>query len=206
VGDDHELMIKTYLGGHKFAHTGGCNYLYRVHAANTVNVRNKKIQQHVAANRKQYTERLMREECSRKGWEIATWRWPLEPQFHTTKLGMVIIPEPNKINPREITPLFNRAWQYLEPGGYVVVGPFPTTDGRAAWMDPTDRSQLNGATFLRYCHKGLADAQAEIKCRFQNIQVYNEFPSDFHESHNLAYCTVHLAALKGQRQPGLQMI
>ena len=45
VGDDHDLMVRMYLAGHRFAHIPECLYGYRVHKLNTVRTDNAAIRQ-----------------------------------------------------------------------------------------------------------------------------------------------------------------
>ncbi|HUU98853.1 MAG TPA: glycosyltransferase family A protein, partial [Phycisphaerae bacterium] len=40
VGDDHDLICRTYLSHTKFTHTNSCGYLYRNHPGNTVKSHN----------------------------------------------------------------------------------------------------------------------------------------------------------------------
>src|SRR6185369_1838670 len=49
VGDDHDLLARTYLAGARMVHIPECLYLYRIHEKNTVKTKNTDIQ--MAANR-----------------------------------------------------------------------------------------------------------------------------------------------------------
>lgn len=45
VVDDHDLIVRGYLAGLKYVHLPRCLYFYRVHAAQTVSVKNRLIQE-----------------------------------------------------------------------------------------------------------------------------------------------------------------
>ncbi len=214
VGDDHDLMIRTYLKGFKFAHTGHCNYLYRLHDSNTVKLKNDEIQQQVAINRRKYTGRLIAEEARRGDYRIVDmaelWQdgWRFERDLkngfgNSDSVGVIICRDLLQWCERgRIAEFMNQAYNALRPGGYIEIR-IPSTDGRAAWQDPAYLSQMNAGSFHTYCRKVLAEANPEIRCRFQFLQAFDEFPSNFHEQQDMKYAVIQLTALKGQRQPGL---
>ena len=41
-----------------------------------------------------------------------------------------------------------------------------------------------------------------IRCRFQGTRIWQTFPTEWHQTHNIPYVYADLVALKGQRQPG----
>jgi O-antigen biosynthesis protein len=65
VGDDHDLMIRTYLSGAKFKQIPKPLYLYRIHDKNTVKLFNPDIQTQQAINRDKYLYGLVFEEARR---------------------------------------------------------------------------------------------------------------------------------------------
>jgi len=70
VCDDHELMIKTYLTGAPFVHTGGCHYLYRMFEHNTVILRNKQIQDITRKLREAHVQGLIQAWIKRTGFSL----------------------------------------------------------------------------------------------------------------------------------------
>jgi len=213
VGDDHDLMIRTYLEKFPFMHTGGCHYMYRLHQTNTVHSRNKKIQQQVSSNRRKYTFRLMKEEVRRRKLRTVNmerlWKegWRFERDLKngvgpTDTVGLIICHNVLQWCPNDrVAEFMTRCYNALVPGGYMSIQ-VPSTDARAGWMDTAYKSHFNASSFHAYCRKGIAEWNRDIRCRFQYIQGFNEWPSHFHKTHDLQYAIVHLAALKGQRHPG----
>jgi glycosyltransferase involved in cell wall biosynthesis len=214
VGDDHELMIKTYLKGHHFQHTGACNYLYRMHQSNTVNARQKEIQTQVRENCMKYAGMLMREEVRRRNLPVVDmdemWKdgWKFQRDLksgfgNSDSVGLIVCRDLLQWCPQDLVAEFmNQAYDALVPGGYLEIR-VPSTEGRAAWLDPAYKSQFNVGSFHVYCRREWAKQNRDIRCRFQHIQANNEFPSPFHERGDFKYAVIHLAALKGQRQPGM---
>lgn len=69
VGDDHDLMCRTYLAGFKFAHIARPLYFYRRFKnseTNTFVVENSAVQQQQRANKDRYLQRLIIEWCKRE--------------------------------------------------------------------------------------------------------------------------------------------
>ncbi len=215
VCDDHDLMCKTYLAGYEFAHTGGCHYLYRMHASNTVTLRNTQIHEQNIKNKQLYVAKLVREWCRRKSHPILDmsialkdgWKWERDLYNGLAgPYGLIIVDDVLQLCPKHMVAEFmNMCHRALLPGGFVEIR-VPSTDGRAAYMDPRYQSQFNSATFLNYTRKNFADKNPDIDCRFQLVHVYDTHPDDFHKEHDLLYTVAHLAALKGQRWPGLKHI
>jgi glycosyltransferase involved in cell wall biosynthesis len=220
VGDDHDLMCRTYLAGGQFAHTGGCHYLYRLHPDNTVNKRNKEIQRQVAVNRNRYTGQLIREWVRREqhgtilldeqivgadGYPCWDWNTTYSTLLSQSTAGLLVCDDRLQYCPGEhVANFFNAAYDHLLPGGWLEVT-VPTTQGNAAVMDPLAQTRFNYATFLYYTHKErLRDRR--LHARFQLVGYWQGPRDAFEREHGLLYLTVWLCALKNQRQPGLQHI
>jgi len=98
--------------------------------------------------------------------------------------------------------LMNEAYRVLVPGGWMLTAT-PSTDGRGAFQDPTHCSYWNTNSHWYWTRRQQQQYVPGIKARFQMAHVRNEFPSPWHQLHNIVYAYADLVALKGQRQPGL---
>ncbi len=219
VGDDHDLMCRTYLSHATFLHTGGCHYLYRFHSNNTIRSREKDIREQTGINRRRYTGQLIREWCQRESLpvlEIKThlpkgWSW--NPELANDVLeradnsyGLISLDDVLQFCPREyITPILNRLYDALAPGGYLEIL-VPNASSRAAFLDPDAPSQFNDASFINYCRKSFADRRPGIRCHFQEVNLHSEAPSEFHKARGIERLVVQLMALKGGRVAGLTHI
>jgi len=212
VGDDHDLMCRTYLTGREFKYTGQCNYLYRFHQTNTYRARQAELQPQVAKNRIKYTSDLIREWCRRNGLTVAhvddrfDWYDNHLPGVETgQKVGAIICDYLLQFcPPQQVMHFMNLCWDNLIPGGYLELR-VPTTAGNAATLHHHAKSQHHPTSFLPYCDSRLKQ-HPQQRCRFQFIQSYDLYKDDFHKKYDLKYTTIQMAALKGQRHPGKQCI
>jgi len=216
VCDDHELMIKTYLSGAKFTHTGGCHYLYRVFEHNTVKARNEQIQQTSRAHRRQYLSSLIDEwlrrtgftkldlsSLQRQGWR--TDRHLLQGFGHSEHGHIVATNVLERMEGWQVREFMNEAYESLVPGGYLTVT-VPDTRSAAAHSDVEWRSQFSAASMAPYTQKIMAERNGNIRCRFQQIDCVEVYPSDWHRDNGHKYLRFELMSLKGQRVPGRQHI
>lgn len=67
VGDDHDLICRTYIAGYEFMHIPNCMYMYRLHdfGQNTFVLQNEQVQTTQQAVSNSYTRGLVREWCRR---------------------------------------------------------------------------------------------------------------------------------------------
>lgn len=98
--------------------------------------------------------------------------------------------------------LMNELYRVLVPGGWLVTRT-PSTDGRGAFQDPTHVSFWNQNSFWYYTRRQQAQYVPGIRCRFQGTRIWQTFPTEWHQTHNIPYVYADLVALKGQRQPGI---
>lgn len=105
-------------------------------------------------------------------------------------------------SPRCVVGVMNELFRVLVPGGWLLTRT-PSTDGRGAFQDPTHRSFWNPNSFWYYTRREQARYVEGIRCRFQAVRVWQDYPSDWHREHHILYVNADLVALKGQRQPGL---
>jgi hypothetical protein len=216
VCDDHQLMIKTYLTGARFRHIGGCRYLYRNHAANTVLARNAKIQELTRQNRQTYLPELVSQWTDRSNFPVCdisqlrkrgwTFDRDLMRGFGYDALGHVTAyDELQRAAPWQVREFMHAVWHALVPGGYLTIT-VPEVSSGAGYVDVEWQSRFGAATMLPYTSRVYAEANGKVNCRFQEVDCLEFYPTDWHKQKNFKYLRFVLCALKGQRQPGLQFI
>lgn len=214
VGDDHDLICRTYLSGADFGYTNSCGYLYRYHDTNTVKTHNAKIQKQQAINRGKYLHRLIDEWLRRTSFLFLDLSKPGVLQQHGTTVridasdstvGAVraygdVLPK----LPREAqTQFMEEVYRVLVPGGYFCAD-FPSTDGHDAFA-PHFNSLWNVGSFRYYTHSEFSRNLRPVpRCRFQLVQAVTYNRGD--KSERRTYSYVDLCAIKGQRQPGRVLI
>ena len=229
VGDDHELLCRTYLayGAAGMRHIDRALYLYRIHNGNTVKAQNADIQ---AATRRvawDYSQRLAerwaRDEGLRlvdlggglngaEGYETVDRRegadivadlddypWPLEA-------GSVGVLRASHVLEHLYSPVdaMNEAYRVLAPGGWFFVE-VPSTDGRGAFQDPGHRSFWNENSFWYYTTAQHAAFVPEYRGRFQASIVETHYPGEWWQANNIPVVRADLIALKppyDRRPPG----
>jgi glycosyltransferase involved in cell wall biosynthesis len=215
VGDDHDLICRTYLSGAPFKHIGSCGYLYRFHEKNTIHSRQKGIVDQTAQNRMKYTRSLAIEWAKRNGLGTAeilplvrdkSWTFDQPLPFDDNSMGMIAAWDILQFCPPELQArVFNEVYRCLAPAGILCVA-VPSEKGLYATMDPRHVTRFNQNSFLYYSNQAFARNNPEIKCRFQVIQRYETFPDAHFKEFDMRLLVADLCALKGQRQPGPQHI
>lgn len=212
VGDDHDLMCRTYLAGIPFGYTGSCQYLYRSYAQNTVHRRQMTIREQVLKNKQKYSSDLIREWCRREGHKLLEitrkeqpgWRGERGSFGEAESCGAILCHDLFQlVQPAWIPIVMEEAYQALVPGGYLEI---VVPGDQAATLEPR-ATRVTKATFLPYCYTDLKPyIGRDVDVRFQMMHAGEAFPSEFHRQENLSYAIIQLCALKGQRQPALQSI
>lgn len=216
VCDDQELMIKTYMSGAEFAHTGECNYLYRRFEHNTVNSRNKQIQDNNKRLREIHLQGLVQSWLKRKKLaelkltDLRLTGWNPERHllqgFGENQYGHIIADnELQKLAGWQVREFMNEAYRALVPGGYLTI---TVPDGKDAigYADVEWQSRFSTTSMHPYTFKEFAALNGNVTCKFQKINCLEVYPTDWHKAHNFKYLRFELVALKGQRHPGLQHI
>ena len=219
VIDDHELMVKTYLAGFRFIHTGGCHYLYRYYPQNTVKGRGDQIKTLTRKFKVQYTKDLIYEWAKRESHEIldltkvvcakgsdrsGTVKSLLESDDVFARESYGVIQAENLmqwLSGDLVSDLVSACYRALKPGGYLLIS-VPDATTPVGFADPGYRSFYSKASMLPYVSKQYAADNGRVSARFQEVLVTEEFPSDWHKRQGFQYLRFHLCALKGQRQPG----
>jgi O-antigen biosynthesis protein len=214
VGDDHDLVCRTYLAGIAFRHIGGCGYLYRTHGDNTVIHRSDLIQEQQSRNCAKYLDLLINEWCRREHYEmldladlLASSRSPgaalaaLDSISEST-IGKVTGYDVLQLHsPSEVIALFNAIYRILVPGGWFVVS-VPSTDGRGAFQDLRHVTFWNDNSWRYFSDGNLARFYPALRARFQCVRS----STSLHQESGISYAAACFSALKGQRQPGMTHI
>lgn len=216
VCDDHELMIKTYVSGAPFRHTGGCHYLYRMFDHNTVVMRNQQIQKLTRELKEKHTQALIQSwltrhqhaeldltELLRTGWNAD--KHLLQGFGHNQYGHIVADTELQKLSGVQVREFMNEAYEALVPGGYLSIT-VPEVHSGMGYADVEWQSHFSATSMLPYIRRASAKQNGKINCRFQQINCLEVFPSDWHRDKGFKFLRFELVALKGQRHPGLQHI
>lgn len=157
VGDDHDLLCRTYLAGVPFVHVRECLYVYRAHPASTCKTDNPKVMTQQKSNMNKYLYALVYEECRRRGlpkMEIGFDKQRQDADFtyldlpayraecdltndfrnalphKTDKFGCVWVSDVLQRIPREDhAALFNELYRVVAPGGWVLTNTPALDDG-----------------------------------------------------------------------------
>jgi glycosyltransferase involved in cell wall biosynthesis len=216
VCDDQELMIKTYLTGASFAHTGGCHYLYRLFNNNTIHARADQISKATRNFRVIYLQRLIKEWLKRNKLEELDFSkllksgWNAEDHllqgFGENNFGHIVADtELQKLSGFHVREFMNAAYCSLVPGGYLTII-VPEVHSGMGYADVEWKSHFSATSMYSYTRKDFARANGNIRCRFQEINCTELYPSEWHKNKGFKFLRFELVALKGQRHPGLQHI
>jgi hypothetical protein len=198
VGDDHDLICRTYLAGMKFASTGACHYLYRIHNDNTVFKRHSMIQQQSWENRSKYLRPLVSEWSRRRGYPgcyVNGWLDDWQPQDNS----LTVVVSTNVMHSWtlvECIRFMNTAYRALIPGGWLLIDVPSATDE----SPPNCRSYHSPESFEWFTNSEFASLDPRITCRFQAVNVLNEPAQGDVPGWSVR---ADLMALKGQVSPGL---
>jgi hypothetical protein len=207
VGDDHELIIRTYIAGSEFIFLEKPTYNYYVHGNNTWLQNNQQVQIQQRANRDKYLRQLVTEWCRREN--LKTVEYPSKEfnEAEPNSLGCIHAKDTISSVPagRSVVDFMNDVYKKLVPGGWFLVDT-ASTDGRGAWCDPTHVSFWNELSFRYFTDKKFAKFVPGVECRFQQVVLKTHFPNKWHEDNKLPYVRSDMCALKGQRAPGWQYI
>lgn len=229
VGDDHDLVCRTYLQGVAFVYVPEVLYMYRrvldKKASNTSVAQAALIAKQQLANMNRYTHLLAEKWADRSGLAKIDLGGAhnAPPGFITVDLencdvvhrvgdgplpfaddsvGVIRAFDFFEHVPRDkFVFALNDMYRVLAPGGWILSGT-PSSDGRGAFQDPTHVNPINENSWWYWTDREYSKYVPDIKSRFQGVRVWTEFPSDHHRVHNIPYVYADLVALKGQRAPG----
>jgi glycosyltransferase involved in cell wall biosynthesis len=213
VGDDHDLICRTYLGGSRFGHIGGCGYLYRTHPGNTVKSHNSEIQAQQARNRDKHLYNLVDEWCKRQGHGYIDLRIT-HPDVKLTEDGLSIKADTSSIGcircfdflqlvPQTLVPqAMEEIYRVLVPGGWLC-SRTPSTRGDAGYGFHF-KSFWNEYNVQYFTNWALAKNLYKNwpKARFQAVRLFTQGHTKKDSENKVLYVYADLCAIKGQRQPG----
>lgn len=176
ICEDHDLVVRTYLGGYRFTGLRDPVYMYRMHANNTVRKRQHQIVEDSLAIGRHYGLRIARQWCLRNNLQSAT----TTEQLHKlagaadNTYGLIYLSSGvlNNLKPPEQRETLETAYRVLVPGG-VLAG---DCDHCNLPLQPNNRFQIVDSW------QGASEPGAAPLNRF------------------------YLSALKDQRQPGKVLI
>lgn len=226
VGDDHDLVCRTYLkyGAAGMKHIDKCLYLYRVHDGNTVKTRNGEIQQATVAVYARHIRKVVERWCGDNDLPMVDLgcgvskpenyfgldRVAVSGVDHVCDLEQGIPLEDNAVglvraydfveHLADPVRLMNEIYRVLVPGGWLFLS-VPSTDGRGAWQDPTHKSWWNENSLWYYTDPQYAAYVPHSRARFQLSRAITWFPSDWHREHSISYVDAQLIAVKDGYEP-----
>lgn len=227
VADDHDLEVRGYLAGVRFAHLDRCLYFYRCHDAQVTRARNAEIRD---ATWGVYNRRFwaLAETWSRReglllvdlcggidpapGYLVVDRALPdgeagviadLDGEWPMAESSVGLLRAHDAIEHlRDPIHTMNEAYRVLAPGGFFCIM-VPSTSGLGAFSDPTHVSFWNRLSFRHYTEAAMARYVPAFKGRFAVSRVLEWFPSPWHQQNNVPYVEAHLFALKpGYRHMG----
>lgn len=209
VADDHDLVCRTYLAGIEFRHTGYCDYLYRMHAKNSVRRYQGDIISLQNENREAYLWRLIDEWCRRKKFrqldlsecrdyrDMSAMLQGLSGDVGSVRASNCL----QYLRPDELGSLLNAVHRALAPGGFLCLR-CPSTDGPGAFR-PAHRSLWNTETVHCITDRRLAWQLPSYQGGFQRVRCWQEFDDKLAEKRKCPSLCADLMAVKGQRTPGV---
>lgn len=221
VADDHDLIVRFFLAGKRFAYIDECLYFYRVHPKNTVATHNAAIQ---AATNEVYNANIWKlaekwaddnelkkiDLCG--GIDTPTGYTPIDKRIASgNSTGVVCDLDGHWALPdssvgvlrahdavehlRDPIHTMNEAWRVLAPGGWLFIH-VPSTNGLGAFCDPTHKSYWNKLSFRYYTDQRFARYVPEFGGKFQVSRVLEWYPDEWHRAENVPYAVAHLICVK----------
>jgi len=203
VGDDHDLIIRTYLQGTEFIQIKEPLYKYYVYGTNSWLKNMSLVQKEQANNRDKYLRKLVAEWCRREKLPmVKTSEGDLT--LKENSIGCIHITDElcNLQSGIPAIEFINNCYKALVPAGWLLVD-VPSTDGRGAFCDPMHVSFWNELSFRYYTNQKFAKFVPKINCKFQQVVLKTYMPTKWHKDNNVPYVRSDMCALKGQTQAGI---
>ena len=113
--------------------------------------------------------------------------------------------ELQKMTGPQVREFMNLAYCSLVPGGYLTII-VPEVHSGMAFADVEWKSHFSAVSMYPYTRKDFARDNGNIRCRYQQINCTEVYPSEWHKNNGFKFLRFELVALKGQRHPALQHI
>jgi SAM-dependent methyltransferase len=203
VGDDHDLVCRTYLAGVPFAHTGTCGYLYRNHQTQSYLRYNDAVQVQSQANCDKYLPELIKQWCKREKLNrvrlVNIYALNELKSLKTSSIGDVeAFNFLHRIPTKDVGELMAEVYRVLVPGGWFR-SCTPSTSGFAAFS-PVARSHWNKQAFRYFCNGRFWADMGKPPLAFQRVRCFEGYPEGNKGLGVHVYAD--LCALKGQRHCG----
>jgi O-antigen biosynthesis protein len=212
VGDDHDLICRTYLAA-RIHHIDEPLYIYRIHGSNNWLNQVGRIGEQSEANWERYKIDMALRWAKDNGLaavylgclddcppqlaaciaEDLPGAWP----FNDGQIGVIF---GSLAQFSDAVQAMNEAHRVLAHGGFLFTLT-PSTDGRGAWCDPTQRSYWNELSFRYYTSpqfRRYIEPRATMK--FIGRRLRTHFPSDWHRRQNVSYIQADLIAIKNGKR------
>ncbi len=222
VADDHDLIIRFYLYG-KMIHIDKCLYLYRIHDANTWVKNPQRVLDAVWNNYEKYiyqmAEKWADDNKLIKAAIIADYKDMLDGYKIIDLVKGDISPSSNKRLPfkdnsvgiifsnetiqyfKDPVHIMNEAFRCLCHGGFLMIN-VPSTDGRAAFQNPSYLSYWNENSFSYYIWENSPGLiKKRLKCWYQPLRLRTFNPRGENDPLKKLYVEAHLIAIKDPKRP-----
>ena len=222
VLDDQDLLARTYIEG-KVKWIDRCLYVYHLHRGQTYSQKgiNEHIQRETLNLHDKYIYGLVERWCDLNGlrkidlcggincpegyesidlkdadilYNLDRNEWP----FKDGEVGLFRAHDALEHLKDPINTM-KEVYRCLAPNGWLLSST-PSTEGRAAFQDPTHRSFWNANSFWYYTRKEQA-GYIGTPVKFQASRVKTFFPSQWHENNKMPYVKADLMKFSG-RVPG----
>jgi hypothetical protein len=222
VADDYDLITRTYITGEKFHRIPKCLYFYRNWSGSrSIGSKNQEIQENQRELSQARTYDMLDVWVkAQKALHINVWNprhtnTNIDATRNVDMVDVYRLPD-NSVGridaqfvlqylPRQdIVPWMNAVYRKLIPGGWLIAR-VPSTDGRAAFENPTYQSYWNERTFLSFTNKEAADEVASepgVRCQFHASRIWTDYHTPADKDKACPYAGAHLVAHKGQRLAG----
>lgn len=228
LGDDYDLICRTYLSGATFRHVPRPLYYQRIWERNTHTEQRDVLRPIELETSRQYRFSMIQEWCRRAGLPLLSVGPPpgLAKQIKLSRKGPEALlnqPEggagaivlshvlhrvPNCS--RHCQSLKHPAWcvvsvidacyRALAPQGWLLTTT-PSVEGAGGFMDPLAQSYWNEQKWWHFWHKDYA-RRCGSQARFQPTDVRTTQPTAWDLQNNMRYVVADLTAIKGPRHPG----
>jgi SAM-dependent methyltransferase len=221
VGDDHDLIVRMYLNGARFAHIPECLYAYRVHGdgTNTTSLINSQIRDATWGTYNRFFCALAEKQARDRGLLLVDLCGAIGcPPGYTPIDHDPIVKRDGGIccnldgrwdlgdqsvgllraydaieHLRSPLHTMSEAYRVLAPGGVMMIS-VPSSNGVGAFCDPTHVSFWNKLSFRYYANPGFA-RYVKFNGSFQVAKLIEWFPSEWHRAVNMPYVEAHLIRL-----------
>lgn len=202
VADDHDLCCRSYIHGN-VKHIEKCLYIYHQHSNNSFRGElNAEIQTRTVEFHDKYSEAMVAKWSQmnnlkkvsllsgRQGYETL----PFQEQFpyEDNSVGLFVAQDALQKFSSPIN-LMAEIHRCLAPGGWLI-SETPSTEGRGAFQDPTQKSYWNENSFWYYAkeqHRYIKSSFSK-PIRFLLSRSRTYFPSEWHKINNICYVRADL--------------